>query len=237
MRSELEPASSLPRVPRTTASARTLGGSLTVLVHLLLAWALLDRAGVSFEEPAALPPLQITLLGAPSASAAPALIEAKPALPKLNLEVPDLIVQERAKPALPPKPDPQPLPTAVALAAPATAAIAAGTAQMLRRSNGRTPDCQLPAWLTQMSAAISYSLQYPAQSRQLGESGTAYVRLSVARTGHVLESPLLQSSGHRSLDYEARDVVRRIGRFAPVPATDCVGYDVIVIDQPIRFGG
>ncbi|WP_162850949.1 energy transducer TonB [Panacagrimonas perspica] len=224
-----------PEVPRTSASARTMGGAFTLLVHVLLLCALLEPFRETLEEPAALPPLTVHLLGAPSIFAVPAPLEAVPALPELSVLLPELIVREQApRPA--PMPDPSTSPPATAMAAPSSPAVPSVGAQ-LRRSNGRAPDCQLPGWLTLVSQAISFSLHYPGQARQLGQMGTAYVRLSVARTGRVLEFPLLQSSGHHSLDDEARDVVRRIGRFAPIPASDCVGYDVIVVDQPVRFGG
>lgn len=224
-----------PAIPRTSAYARTLGGAFTVLVHVLLLCALLDPFREALEEPAALPPLTVRLLGAPSIFSEPAPLEAVPALPELSVLLPELIVKEHARQP-PPTPDPSTSPPAAATAAPSSPALQSAGPQ-LRRSNGRTPDCQLPGWLTLVSQAISFSLRYPGQARQLGQVGTAYVRLTVSRTGRVLEFPLLQSSGHTSLDDEAREVVRRIGRFAPVPASDCVGYDVIVVDQPIRFGG
>lgn len=232
-----DPANPPPILRRPSRFARALGGALTVLVHLLVAWALLAPGRTLREEPAALPPLRVSLLGSPAiAFEAPAPLEAVLALPEPVLLVPQLIVQA-VTPPLPVSEIQPPTPsTQVATAAPAQVQ-ASGAGPQLRRSNGRAPDCQLPAWLTMLSQSITFSLRYPAQARQLGESGTAYVRLSVARNGRVMDWPLLQSSGHHSLDHEARDVVRRIGRFAPVPSSDCAGYDVIVVDQPIRFGG
>lgn len=224
-----------PAVPRASASARTAGGAFTVLVHVLLIWALMRPLDEVPDEPPALPPLRVQLLGAPSIFAAPAPLEAVPVLPELSVLLPALIVRTPAQIETPMVPTPS-----ASFPAESTSAAASpemtGAGPQLRRSDGRAPDCQLPGWLNLVSQAIGFSLRYPAQARQLGEIGTAYVRLNVSRTGRVLEFPLLRSSGHRSLDDEARDVVRRIGRFAPVPATDCVGYDVIVVDQPIRFG-
>ncbi len=189
------------------------------------------------DEPAAMPPMKVGLLsGAPSSYSLPTPMEVRPARPELRILMPELVVDDQQPLAPRPIPDPAPAPPQLAFSGPAASADAAG-APVLRRSNGREADCLPRTWLMQMSQAISFSLQYPGQSRQLGEVGTAYVRVTVARNGRVLESPLLRSSGYRNLDFEASAVVRRIGRFAPLSPSDCVGFDIIVVDQPIRFGG
>lgn len=92
-------------------------------------------------------------------------------------------------------------------------------------------------WLAKVAQTISTEQRYPAISRQLGERGTAYVRLNLDRTGALLEAPLVRSSGHAHLDDEARDVMRRIGNFGRVPDSACPGQRVIVIDQPVSFAG
>ncbi len=237
MSSTLLPAMGQATVARTPASARATGGTVTLLVHLLLLWALMGPIQTDLdEEPAALPPMKVSLMGAPSVFATPAPLEAVPSMPELSVLLPEMIVRENAPPKPVTKPDTQTTPPAVAMAAPASAPVT-GAGPQLRRSNGKAADCQLPGWLMLLSQTLSFSQRYPAQARQLGETGTAYIRLSVARNGAVMEAPLLRSSGHASLDYEARDVIRRVGRFAPVPKSDCVGYDLIVVDQPIHFGG
>ena len=97
-------------------------------------------------------------------------------------------------------------------------------------------DCWPYRWLLRMSRTIDSALRYPTDARRRGQRGTAFVRVSVERTGHVLLAPVVRSSGHALLDAEARAVIQRIGRFEPLAAGDCVGYDVIVVDQPVRFG-
>ncbi len=92
------------------------------------------------------------------------------------------------------------------------------------------------AWLESVSTSISHDLRYPRYSRELQHRGTTYLRMSIARDGAVLESDLLRGSGYELLDIEARDVVRRIGRFRPVPSQACKHASVVVVDQPIVFG-
>tara|TARA_R110000787_G_scaffold97889_11_gene201725 strand:+ start:724 stop:1410 length:687 start_codon:yes stop_codon:yes gene_type:complete len=96
--------------------------------------------------------------------------------------------------------------------------------------------CMPRAWLESVSSSISHDLRYPRYSRELQHRGTAYLRMSIARDGAVLESDLLRGSGYELLDIEARDVIRRIGRFRPVPSEACKHATVVVVDQPIVFG-
>lgn len=88
-----------------------------------------------------------------------------------------------------------------------------------------------------MSRRISFALRYPAMARQLGQRGTAQVRVSVRRNGMIVAAPLLRSSGHAALDEEAQAVMLRVRRFDPVPAASCVGADIVVVDQPVVFAG
>lgn len=219
---------SVPRLPAAW-SARTLGLAFTVLLHIgLLVWMLWpDTAPLAL--PASLQPLQVNLLApAPRPVPPAALPFAPPAaetLPRPPISVPTLVLA----PAVTPKP--------VATPAPPVAAASAASNPAPRRQGSARADCLPYNWLVQMSRRISTQLRIPLPSRLGRERGTAYVRVSVARDGRVLEAPLLRSSGHRNLDFEARDVMRRIGRFAPVPASECAGYDIIVIDQPVEFAG
>lgn len=226
------PAHSALRVPHAARSARALGLAFTVLVHLALLLALLWPEQAAREEPAALPPMQVALLAAPALAAQTAPLEATPPLPPLDVFTPAIVVQEPAS-ALADAPTPL-MPPSPPRVAPSGAS---GAAPTLQRRGATPADCLPRGWLMQMSQTIGFSQRYPAAARQRGERGTVTVRVSVARSGRVLDAPLLRSSGYPSLDFEARDVMRRIGRFAPVPDTDCAGYDVLVIDQPVRFGG
>lgn len=213
------------------AATRVLGVATTLLLHGLIAfWLLFEPRLLQQEAPAALPPLQVRMITAATAPALPAVpLRFTPPPPQqLSRQGPVLVLEGSTILTEPmPRNETTASATQTAMAAPA-----------FRRSReGLNPDCLPRGWLLQMSQLINFSLRYPAQARQLGAMGTAYVRVSVARDGRVQEARLLQSSGNGSLDSEAQDVIRRISRFAPVPQARCAGYDIIVVDQPIRFAG
>lgn len=213
-------------------SARTLGLAFTVLLHVgLLAWMLWpDTAPLAL--PASLRPLQVNLLAPPPRAAPTATLPFTPPaaamLPTPPIRLPELVLAPPVTPEL-----------AAVTAPPSAAAAAASTAAdpVPRREGSARADCLPYSWLVQMSRRISAHVRVPLPSRLGRERGTAYVRVSVARNGRVLEAPLLRSSGYRNLDFEATDVMRRIAYFAPVPASECAGYDIIVIDQPVKFAG
>lgn len=51
----------------------------------------------------------------------------------------------------------------------------------------------------------------------------------------ALGATLLRTSGHALLDEEARDVIFRIGHFAPLPERYIPGQTAFATDQPIAF--
>ena len=87
-----------------------------------------------------------------------------------------------------------------------------------------------------VSRMISSSQKWPLMSKQMGETGTAMVRLKIARDGRVVEATLIRPTGHARLDQEARAVVLRIGRFMPVPSRLRPDDEFLLLDQPMRFG-
>lgn len=228
----------------STHWVRTSAALCTGLLHLLLAWLLFVDAK---PERAAEPPVEgpstlVTLLSVPAtARSLPAPVQA-PALrpprielpsPRLNIALNSALNSAAAEVTAPPSNSEinvsAPSASAAASSAPAQAAS--------RRPNVvASVDCLPTRWLQGVSRRISFELNYPAQERALNHRGTAYVRVSVSRSGVVLDAPLLRGSGFRALDLEAQAVFRRIGRFAPVPPDACKGADIVVIDQPIGFG-
>lgn len=219
-----------------SSHTRSVALGTSVLVQLLFAWALLgahaqDPPAQQAGDPAGV--LQLRLISA-APRAPPAPLQAPhtrllpapdwsafaPQLPAETLPTFDL-AQAHAEST-------QGAATSNAPNAPASARAAPRPASAI--------DCLPLHWLRGVSQRIGHALHYPPSARQLRQRGTAYVRVSVARSGAVIESPLLRGTGHRALDLEAQAVIQRIGRFAPVPADACVGADILVIDQPIQFG-
>ncbi len=216
--------------PELRPGRRWRAGTLiaVLLVHLLVAmlWRLETQLP---EEPAELPPLEVSLHDPQPRSVDPLTFDIRPPAPSPSFLAPELLVQMDAE-ILPGPMPPQPpasahAPTTVAPSAPAST-------QRL----GSTRDCWPYRWLLRFSRTIDSALRYPADARLRNERGTAFVRVNVERSGHVLETRLLRSSGYPLLDVEARDVIHRIGRFESMTPGECAGYDVIVVDQPVRFG-
>lgn len=208
---------------RASRRARIAGLIAAALIHLLFMAALSVRPRPAMDEPAAMPPLQISLHDARSRSAAPAFaFDIRPDAPRTEIAPPDFEMG----------PEPMPVPPSPPAAAPAAAPAGPVTST---RADAPRPACWPYRWLLGVSRSIESELRHPRNAR--GERGTAFVRISVERDGRIVEAPLLRSSGHPRLDAEARDVFVRIGRFEPVAPGDCAGYAVIVVDQPVRFGG
>ncbi len=140
-------------------------------------------------------------------------------------------------------------PAAAAPAAPAAAATVAAVATIAASPPPTTGDVANIAttasyvdlerlermYAKLVSRTISVNQQYPVYSKQFGERGTAMVRVSLARDGSVLDAVVLTPTGYKYLDDEARNVMMRVGRFAPVPALLRQGSKVVVIDQPVKF--
>ena len=215
---------------------RTCAVFSAALLHLLLLCLLLVDALP--ETPAELPAngvaTIVTLLPAPVvARALPAPVQPAP------MKTPHIELPEARLHFAPP--DHASTQASAAMESPT--APSAITPEAARHSpSGAAPklvasvDCLPLRWLQGVSRRISFELNYPAQERTLKHRGTTYVRVSVSRSGEVLDAPLLRGSGYRALDLEAQAVFRRIGRFAPVPSDACRGADIMVIDQPVVFG-
>ncbi|MGQ0619114.1 MAG: energy transducer TonB family protein [Panacagrimonas sp.] len=219
--------------------ARSTGLVITILLHLLVLALLILQPRLR-DAPLPAETAVVSLLALASAPASrlaaqPPLHEASPrqARPTIPVLTPSTAAPESPIESLT-EPDP-------AVAIPAPPAIESAATTAMAASSGmkgsQRPDCvPIPyGWLNQVARIIGSAQQYPAQSRQLGERGTVYVRLSMNRGGVVLDAPLLRSSGSPRLDQEATDVMRRIRNFGKVPDSACPGQRIIVIDQPVSF--
>ena len=74
---------------------------------------------------------------------------------------------------------------------------------------------QLAKWATLVSARLQQHKRYPREAAARNETGAVTVAFSVNRGGHVLNSRIVKSSGHQSLDQEALDLLHRA---EPLPA-------------------
>ena len=120
-----------------------------------------------------------------------------------------------------------PVPTAPQTA-PAPAKLAAGppVAPMPRPTSAA-----LASWQRLLVAQLERHKRYPPQAR--GKVGEARLAFSIDRTGRVLASRIVHSSGSEALDQEALALVRRAAPFPPPPAG--LPDDRLSFVVPIRY--
>jgi protein TonB len=58
---------------------------------------------------------------------------------------------------------------------------------------------------------------YPAAAARQNQQGTCLLRITIDRKGNIADVQLLESSGHRALDEEAIDAVRKGATYGPLP--------------------
>ncbi len=85
---------------------------------------------------------------------------------------------------------------------------------------------RLAAWLNKYK-------RYPRRAQKLGQQGTVKIRFTIDRTGKVLSSHLLRSSGSELLDREVRSLVYRASPMPPIPKT--LARAKLTVTVPIRF--
>ena len=89
-----------------------------------------------------------------------------------------------------------------------------------------------PSWFDGVNKWLLAHRSYPETARRLGEQGTAVVRFTVDREGHVLDVILVEGSGSSALDQAAQALLRN-ARLPPFPS-DMVA-PVRTITVPIHY--
>ena len=97
----------------------------------------------------------------------------------------------------------------------------------------RPSAAQVASWHRQIALQVERHKGYPASARAGHQTGTAELAFTLDRTGKVLASRVVRTSGVAALDQETIDTVRRAQPFPP-PPTNMPGetFDFTV---PIRF--
>lgn len=226
-----------------------LGVSLGLHATLPLL-ALLAQAPALTTPP--MPDRGVTMLTLLPPSPTPSITAAAPAPPAA--ETPRPKPEPRARPPAPEPPSEAQAILAAAMAeaaaatATATATATEATAVTALESTAAPAPASAPAassnlgvvefpmaYLARMSRMITNRIHYPASGRDARHQGTAFVRVRLARNGAVLEATLLETSGSRLLDEEARNVILRIGQFRPIPEDVMPQQSEFVIHQPVQF--
>jgi periplasmic protein TonB len=86
-----------------------------------------------------------------------------------------------------------------------------------------------------LTSVIGKAFSYPVKAVRDEEEGSVSLRLHIARDGHVVSTEVISRSGFVTLDRDAVDTIRRVGRFPAFPSD--VGADVaeVIVDIPIQY--
>lgn len=97
----------------------------------------------------------------------------------------------------------------------------------------RPSAAQIASWHRKIALQVERHKGYPAAARALHETGIAELAFTLDRSGRVVTSRVVRSSGFASLDQETIDTVRRAQPFPPPPSNmEGQTFDFTV---PIRF--
>ncbi len=92
---------------------------------------------------------------------------------------------------------------------------------------------QVASWHRKIALQVERHKGYPASARANHETGVAELAFTIDRTGKVVTSRVVRSSGIASLDQETIDTVRRAQPFPPPPAN--MPGETFDFTVPIRF--
>lgn len=96
------------------------------------------------------------------------------------------------------------------------------------------PSAVRAQWIAQVRTHIAQSIRYPPGARRRGQTGDVWVTFLLNRQGKVFASRVKKSSGHKSLDLGALQILKGASPFPPPPAT--VEGRVFQFDIPLIFG-
>lgn len=89
------------------------------------------------------------------------------------------------------------------------------------------------SYFDQIAAKLARSKRYPKASHRRGEEGEAKLAFVLDRTGNVLESYIVSSSGSARLDRAALDMLKRAQPLPPFPET--LSQSTLKIEVPVSF--
>jgi protein TonB len=135
----------------------------------------------------------------------------------------------------PRKPEPDRKPRATQTTAPPAAPApqaSAAAAPPPGQATQPSPDT-IRRWQSTLLAHLQRHKRYPTMARNNNEEGTAYLRVTMDRSGRVLAKRLERASGHGALDRESLDLMER-AQPLPAPPVDMPGerFEIVV---PIQF--
>ncbi|MDR2339493.1 MAG: energy transducer TonB [Deltaproteobacteria bacterium] len=147
----------------------------------------------------------------------------------------------KPKPKPRPKPEPQAKPPGNPNAEPGTGQPGAtglgggpGTGQGgVGGGTGKGNPNAFAAYKTKVQRKLERYKKYPPAARNSKTEGTVTVRFTINRTGKVIQSQLVKSSGSPILDDEVMALLRRVDPFPEFPKE--IPDNTITLTAPIRF--
>ena len=137
-------------------------------------------------------------------------IEPPPPIPDADVKLP-----EEIKPPVKPKEETSPVPETTSPPRPKPSAA------------------QVASWYRKIAKQVEQHKGYPASARARHETGTAELAFTLDRSGKVVTSRVVRTSGSAALDQETMDTVRRAQPF-PTPPPNMPG-ETFEFTVPIRF--
>lgn len=92
---------------------------------------------------------------------------------------------------------------------------------------------RVPRWRDALLLALNDAKRYPSSARRRRQEGVAHLQFRMDREGKVLSATLVKSTGHRSLDEETLDLIRRAEPLPKPPAK--VEGETLEFVVPVEF--
>ncbi|MEQ9044018.1 MAG: energy transducer TonB, partial [Sneathiellaceae bacterium] len=116
---------------------------------------------------------------------------------------------------------------------PAMSGSAGTVADQGAGTGGAADPSLLGGYFGRIRAILERNRRYPPQAQAMRQQGVVVLAFALDREGRLLDWRILQTSGHRLLDAEAVDLLRRVAPLPPFPAG--IGGDRLDLEVPIRF--
>lgn len=93
---------------------------------------------------------------------------------------------------------------------------------------------EFPGGTNELAKYLQDNTQYPAEAREAGATGKAFVNFIVDTNGKVISPKIIKSSGNKALNDEALRVVASMPKW--ISGADSLGKVNVSINLPISFG-
>jgi protein TonB len=101
------------------------------------------------------------------------------------------------------------------------------------RGAGSGSGSLLQGYLRQIRSLLEHQKTYPVIAQRLNIQGVAVLQFTIAADGRLTGTSLCKSSGNDILDKAARETVRKVGRFPPLPAG--LGRQQLTVEIPLAY--